>query len=262
MALRICVLASGSAANCIYVASDQTRVLIDVGLSGRETERRLAEIGTDTRGIHAVCLTHEHSDHCAALRVLKKRHGLPVYANSDTAKAVDRMESEMAGVEWNIFTTGVGFTVGDLHIEPFSVPHDAYDPVGFLVTCGHLRAGIVTDMGMVTTLIRERLRNCQAVVIETNHDPDMLSNAKRPWSLKQRIKGRQGHLSNQEAADLVVEIAGPHLKSVFVAHLSRECNHPDLAHKTVREALDKGGFQHVSVLLTYADRVSEMVTIE
>lgn len=257
MGLRTCILGSGSSGNCTYVASDSTAVLVDAGLSAREIERRLEQIGVRAAGIQGICVSHEHSDHTAGLRVLQSRHGMPIYANSATREAVCRDE-KMQGLSWRVFETGQPFAVGDLSIEPFTVPHDAYDPVGFVVACGEARVGIVTDMGVPTSLVRERLRTCQAVVIEANHDEQMLKDAQRPWHLKQRISGRQGHLSNQVAAKMLCEIASPRLAQVFLAHLSEECNRQDLAYKTTSDTLIASGHAHVKVSLTFPDRISEV----
>jgi phosphoribosyl 1,2-cyclic phosphodiesterase len=257
MALRICVLVSGSSGNCTYVASASTAVLVDAGLSCRETLKRLGAIGVDPANVRAVCLTHEHDDHISSLGALHRRLGAEIYANGGTIDGVSRDE-KAAKLRWNVFATGVQFVVGDLRIEPFSVPHDAYDPVGFVVSSGASRVGIVTDMGMVTELIRQKLRNCQVVVIEANHDEVLLKDSQRPWSLKQRIAGRQGHLSNEQAAGLVADIAGPGLKAVFLAHLSGECNRPELAVKAIREALKKRSCESVAVNLTYVERPSDV----
>lgn len=258
MALKVCVLGSGSSGNCIFVGSERTSILIDAGLSFRETARRLVSVDVDPATVEAVCLTHEHDDHKSGLAVLHRRLGPALYANAGTIEGVERAEA-LRGLPWNVFTSGAPFRIGEFTMEPFTVPHDAYDPVGFVVRCGDVRVGIVTDMGMVTGVIRERLRHCQTVVIECNHDDGLLRDAKRPWSLKQRIAGRQGHLSNAAAGTLITEIAGRHLRSVFLAHLSSECNRPDLAAAAVRHALLGGGHDHVSVNLTYPDRPSEVV---
>lgn len=256
MGLRACCLASGSAGNCIYVASGTTAILVDAGLSARETERRLAEIGGDPAALRGICLTHEHSDHVAGLALMQRRYGVPLYANADTMQAVDRTQEQP--LNWNVFTTGSPFEIGDLLIDPFSVPHDAYDPVGFVIRSGAARLGVVTDAGMVTSLMRERLRQCHAVILETNHDEQMLKDARRPWSLKQRIAGRQGHLSNRTAAELVGEIAGPALAQVFLAHLSAECNRPDAALREMTRVLTQRGMTHVRLELTFRDRVSHV----
>jgi len=257
VSVRVCVLGSGSSGNCTYVASDRTGILIDAGLSGRATGLRLGEIGVSLDAIHAICVTHEHSDHTSGLGVLHRGGQVKLFANSGTLSGLD-VRGKDDRLHWNIFSTGATFQIGDLAISPFTVPHDAYDPVGFVIEQGGTHVGVVTDMGMVTGLIRERLRVCNALVIESNHDEQMLKDADRPWHLKQRISGRQGHLSNQHAAELVTEIAGPHLKAVFLAHLSGECNHPELARKTVFEALAKAGHHHVTVVVAPPDQVSEV----
>ena len=256
MSLTLCVLASSSSGNCICVRSPQTAILIDAGLSAREIGRRLAEAGGDIAAVRAVCLSHEHSDHIAGIALLQRKHGLALYANAGTIEGV-RQDPKCEGLAWQVFTTGSPFKIGDLTIEPFSVPHDAYDPVGFVLESGGVRVGVATDMGMATTLIRERLRPCQALVLEANHDEYLVQQSPRPWALKQRILGRQGHLSNRAAAELLAEIAGPALQRVFLAHLSAECNEPGLALRAVRESLDQKGHTHVALSMTWPDRVSE-----
>lgn len=213
MALRVCVLASGSAGNCTFVASENTAILIDAGLSGRETARRLGQVGADLSAIRAVCVSHEHNDHTAGLGVLHRRHHIPLYANGGTIEALSQ-DAGLDGLKWNLFDNGQTFAVGDLVVAPFSVSHDARDPVGFILSQGVARAGIVTDIGMATALVRERLRGCQVIVVEANHDERLLQNSRRPWHLKRRILGRQGHLSNEAAAGMVAEIAGPELAGV------------------------------------------------
>jgi phosphoribosyl 1,2-cyclic phosphodiesterase len=260
MALRICVLASGSSGNCIYVASETTHVLVDAGLSCRETLRRLAAVGGDPGALSAICLTHEHADHRSGLAVLHRRLGVPLYGNAGTVEAVAR-DPRLSGLDWNVFTTGSPFAIGDLLLEPFSVPHDSYDPVGFTVACGDARAGLATDIGIATGAVRERLRACAAVVIESNHDEELLKAADRPWSLKQRIMGRQGHLSNAQAGELMAEIAGAGLRDVLLAHLSAECNSPHLARRTVSGILAGAGYPDVQVRLTYPDKASEVVVV-
>lgn len=259
MGLRACILGSGSSGNCTFVASETTAILIDAGLSGRRTAERLAQVGACPTRVQGICVSHEHLDHIGGLRVLHKRYGIPVYANAGTVDALARVRT-LETLPWNLFHTGHPFVIGDLRIEPFSVPHDAYDPVGFVVEQDGNRIGIVTDMGMCTSLIRERLRRCHAVVVEANHDEQLLQDAARPWSLKQRIRGRQGHMSNQSAAALLAEIAGPELRHVFLAHLSEDCNRHDLALAAIQTALVGAGHTHISVSLTFPDRVSEIWT--
>ena len=260
MALRFCVLGSGSSGNCTFIGSPTTGVLIDAGFSGKETVRRLVEAGLSMETVRAVCVSHEHADHTAGLGVLHRRFHVPLYANSGTIEALSS-DAGNRDLPWRVFANGTPFWVGDLCVEPFSVPHDAYDPVGFVVgSKDGCRVGIVTDMGMATALIRERLRGCRAIVIEANHDEELVLKADRPWALKQRILGRQGHLSNAGAAAAVVEIAGPGLQQVYLAHLSKDCNRAELALRTARKALDKAGHSHVKVCLTFPDKTSEVWT--
>jgi phosphoribosyl 1,2-cyclic phosphodiesterase len=232
-------------------------VLIDAGLSARETVRRLDEAGIALEQVKAILVSHEHSDHIAGIRVLHRKHGLPVYANRGTADALARVQA-LDGLTPTLFTTGFAFQLGGLTIEPFSVPHDAYEPVGFVLSAGDIRVGVVTDMGIPTGVIRARLADCHAIVIESNHDEGMLMDAERPWYLKQRIRGRQGHLSNQAAARLLGEVAGPTLRRVYLAHLSEDCNRSHLAEREMRGTLERRGFGHVEVALTYPDRISEV----
>jgi len=260
MGLEVCVLASGSSGNCIYIGSDKCRILIDAGVSGKVTVERLKSIGVDPESIDAICLTHEHEDHKASVGILHRRLGLDLYSNSGTVEALNK-SPKFAGLPWNIFTTGHQFEIGDLVLEPFRVPHDSYDPVGFVISCGTARIGVATDMGMATELIRQRLRNCGALVLEANHDEVMLQDSPRPWSLKQRIAGRQGHLSNKKAGSLIVDVAGDSLKSVILAHLSSDCNRPELALQTVSQQLKQGGVENIDLKLSYASRASDMVKV-
>lgn len=254
--MKICILASGSSGNCIYLSSPQAQVLVDAGLSARETCRRLALIGAAAENISAICLTHEHSDHTAGLAVLHQRYGIKLYANSGTIEGVLR-DNKLNALKWNVFSTGSEFEIGDMVFRPFPVPHDACEPVGFVVQCAQTRLGIVTDIGSATHLVREHLRDCRALIIEANHDEYLLSGAKRPWMLKQRIAGRHGHLSNAHAARMITEIISPRLAQVFLCHLSLECNRPELALKEVQKALAGAGRSDIRVKLTYAGQISE-----
>lgn len=258
--MDICVLGSGSAGNSTYIASGGTKVLIDAGFSCAEIEKRLNEIGTSLSDITAICITHEHSDHKRGLAVICRRHGITVYANHGTAEALE-LDDRIRDVTWNIFTTGQQFKIGDITFEPFSVPHDSYDPVGFIASSAGTNVGVVTDMGMVTSLVRERLKGCHAVVVESNHDERMLKESERPWPLKQRILGRQGHLSNAQAAELLTQIAGPSLKFVFLAHLSSECNDAETALIEVGRAFAEKGIKNVTVKPALQSRISDLVRL-
>lgn len=254
--LKLCVLASGSSGNCTFIGTDNTRILIDAGLSAKKTAERLEQIGERIETVDAICVSHEHGDHIAGIRVLQKKHGIPIYANAGTLECLG------GGVRGGCFTTGAPFSIGDFSIHPFPVPHDAADPVGFIFSAGGCRVGIATDIGMVTNALKERLRACHAVVIEANHDEDLLHESPRPWSLKQRIRGNQGHLSNRASASLMAEIAGEGLQHLFLAHLSSDCNSPHHARTVFERALSDAGHSHVTVRLACADSVSEQLILE
>ncbi len=233
--MKFCVLASGSSGNCIYVESGTTRVLIDAGVSRKLIQTRLSEIGVVLDGIHGLCVTHDHSDHTAGIPVIATRHHLPLYATGGTCTAVETNTGKH--FEWNVFEPGCSFEIGELTFEAFSVPHDAGDPVGFVVSDGTCRLGIATDMGEVPELVIHHLKGCNALILEFNHDTELLRNSERSWYLKQRILGRKGHLSNDQACELLKRVADAQLRTVFLAHLSEECNTPVIAVKCAESTL-------------------------
>jgi len=257
MSLKLCVLASGSSGNCTYIASRHTTVLIDAGLSAKETEKRLKSIHVDPAQVDGICVTHEHSDHTAGLGVLQRRYNIPLFGNSGTIDGF-RIRRKGPPLDWSVFSTGTPFTIGDLTLEPFSVPHDAYDPVGYIVRTESVRVGVVTDMGTVTRLIKEKLKQCDALVVESNHDEKLLRESTRPWSIKNRISGRQGHLSNKHAADLLADIAHGCLRQIFLAHISKDCNMHEMALNEATHSLRSAGHHHINVACCYADRISEI----
>ncbi len=260
MKLKLCVLASGSSGNCTFIGAGETKILVDAGLSARRTATRLTEIGERVEDLNAICVSHEHGDHIAGLRVLQKKYGIAVYVNAGTRDAISNSRKH-EGVTFRQFSTGSPFSIGSLRVEPFSVPHDAYEPVGFIIHFKTCSVGIATDLGVVTNLVREKLRTCQAVIIEANHDEVLLQEANRPWSLKQRIRGNQGHLSNRAAALLAAEIAGDGLEHLFLAHMSSDCNNSHCASSTFKTILKESGHTHVRVRLTDASCISEILKL-
>lgn len=237
--MKFCVLASGSSGNCIYVESKGTQVLIDAGTNCKTINTRLESLGLSLSSIQGLCITHDHSDHTSAIPVIMNRHNLPLYATYGTSRVVD--DRAKKNLPWTLFEPGNPFQIGALTIEAFSVPHDAGDPVGFIVHDGERRLGIATDMGEVPPTVPYHLKSCHALILEFNHERELLLNSDRPYPLKQRILGRHGHLSNVQASNLLREIASDNLQTLFLAHLSEECNTPALARGYAKEALQACG---------------------
>jgi phosphoribosyl 1,2-cyclic phosphodiesterase len=254
--VNVTILGSGSAGNCALVASDSTCLLIDAGLSGRQIRERLAALGRSVEQLHAIVLTHEHGDHTRGLPVLCKERPIPVYANRLTAEAVtqDLDRNRTVAIAWRVFATGHSFPIGDLTVESFSVPHDAQDPVNFVIRQNSHAIGVLTDLGHVTKLVVDRVRAMDVLIVEANHDVKMLQDdTARPWATKQRILSRHGHLSNEAAAALAGEAVSDRLRQVFLAHLSRDCNHPALAQRVVTDRLAQLGARHVRVTVAAQD---------
>jgi len=247
--VRLTILGSGSSGNCAYVETEEARVLIDAGFSLRQIRQRLAMIGRAPENLTAILVTHEHSDHVQSLPALNGKLRIPVYCNRPTQEAVEyQLETRLA---CHLFLTGASFEVGDITVESFTIPHDAQDPVGYLLRTPGGNIGFLTDLGHTTRLVLERVRPAHALVLEANHDVKMLQDCpRRPWSLKQRILGRHGHLSNEAAADATEQIMSADLRHLYLGHLSRECNRPDLALQVVNDRLQKIGANHVHLELT------------
>ena len=259
--LEVTILASGSAGNSALVRCGGTSILLDAGLSARKLTERLAACGMAPEALDGVVLTHEHGDHTAALRVLCAKREIPVYANRMTAAALEA-GSMQGHRNWRFFANGTTFSVGELTIEAFSVPHDAADPVGFLIRNANATFGLLTDLGHATQLVIERMREADALLIETNYDDDLLQrDTKRPWSVKQRITSRHGHLSNRAAADIVAELAEGRLGTLLLGHLSRDCNSAELAVAAVGAPLERAGRREVSVYCAGQDTVSPVFRV-
>lgn len=258
MGLKVCVLASGSSGNCLYIGNETTHVLVDAGVSCRCILERLTDIGVEPSQINGLCVTHEHGDHQKSLGALQRKLGMPLYGNAGTVEAIGR-SAKHNGLEWQVFTTGHPFRIGNISVMPFRVPHDSYDPVGFTFRDADSCVGVCTDLGMATDLVRDSLRGCDVLVLETNHDDELLLASQRPWSLKQRVLGRKGHLSNEKAAVLLCDIWHTGLRSVFLAHVSRDCNRPELALEVLARAVAGKSGHGIQFYATYPDRRSDVV---
>lgn len=234
--LSVCVLASGSRGNSTYVSDGRTAILIDAGLSGVEIQRRMAVRGLDPSRLDAILVSHEHSDHIHGVGVLSRRFGLPVYINDRTRLASSATLGRLSRIA--PFTCGNAFDIGGLVVHPFTISHDADDPAGFTIAGNGAKLGVATDLGVVTGVVRSHLAACDILVVEANHDEQMLIDGPYPWPLKQRIRSRSGHLSNGDAAALLQSLQHDRLAHVILAHLSEENNTPAKARCVVSEALN------------------------
>lgn len=237
--MRFSVLGSGSRGNATLVEAGGTSILIDAGFSAREISRRLAAIGRDPAAIDAILITHEHRDHVGGAGVLSRALRRPLCCNVPTARAAEHIVGRPYGLRE--FDTGRRFSVGDLSIHPFSISHDCADPVGYLVEDGEHVFAQLTDTGQLTRLMHHHLCRCQALVLESNHDPVLLRDGPYPPQLKQRVHSTMGHLANGEAAEFLAELAGESLCRVVLAHLSEVNNRPELALEASRKALARSG---------------------
>ncbi len=254
MEFRFQILGSSSSGNCALLCTPECKVLIDAGFSAREIGKRLQESGERLEDIDAVFLTHEHSDHTAGLRGLLRHKKVEFFANRDTAFAAQSRLGERKG-RWKLFETGSAFRYRDLTVTPFSVPHDAHDPVGYVFEHGHddlfsprRSVAWVTDLGHLPRLVSEKVHSADVLVIEANHDVEMLEMSPRPWSLKQRIRGRHGHLSNDAAFDFLAGAEQPRWQRIYLAHLSRECNSLECVERTFAPLRQGGKNFHIDVV--------------
>lgn len=246
--MKVAVLGSGSAGNATLVRAGHTHVLVDAGFSAKDLERRLGVLGVDPEQVQAIVISHDHGDHTRGMGVFARKHGTPLYMTEATRDACAKL---LRGPEEvRTYRPGRPFVVGDVRVEPFITVHDAADPVGLAVVdeCTGLRMGVATDLGRPTAQIRHALSRCDLLVLEANHDEVLLATSPYPWSVKRRIASSHGHLSNQAAAQFAVELLHPRLAGVVLAHLSNECNRPELALEVVGAALEKAGWKgHLEV---------------
>ena len=230
-----CPLASGSKGNCIYFGTKNTKILIDAGIRARPTQKKLEQIDVDLSEIQAILISHDHGDHIQGLNRLAFHHGIPVLANTETAKGI--YDSFKSCPKFKIFTTGETFTFGDIEIHPFSIQHDTVDPVAFTLTIDSLKVGVCTDLGFATTLVQTHLQECDYLYVEANHEPSMVHACSRPMVYKQRVLSRNGHLSNEACGNLLAHVKHPKLKHIHLAHLSQECNSRQKALEVVQEKI-------------------------
>jgi phosphoribosyl 1,2-cyclic phosphodiesterase len=242
MGVSLSILASGSRGNTAVIESSRARILVDAGISCRETFKRMKSIEMDPRSISAILITHEHTDHVRGLATLAKRLDVPVFMTGATHHAWARALRDEAGemptlARLEVFSSGRSFQIADITITPFTIPHDAADPVGFTFHAEGTKIAIATDLGYMPASVRDHLRKCDVLMIESNHDTELLRVGPYPWSVKQRVMSRVGHLSNESLAQFFAQDYDGGASYIVLAHLSEQNNHPEVARRAAEAAL-------------------------
>lgn len=234
--MRLCSIASGSSGNCIYAGSDSTHILVDVGISGKRTEAGLKELDLTMRDIDGIFITHEHADHIAGLGVLSRKYEIPIYATKGTIAAIQKTSSvgKIPEALFRPIKADEKIIIKDLVCNPMKISHDAAEPVAYRISYGKKKVGIITDLGNYNDYTVESLQGMDALLLEANHDVNMLQVGPYPYYLKQRILGDRGHLSNERAGQLLSHILHDKMQAVILGHLSKENNLPELAYEAVR----------------------------
>ncbi|MCR5793617.1 MAG: MBL fold metallo-hydrolase [Lachnospiraceae bacterium] len=264
--MKFCSIASGSSGNCTFVGTEDTRVLIDVGISKKRIEEGLLGIDESPLNIDYILITHEHIDHVKGLGVMSRKYHIPILATKETIQAILSMDS-LGKLDEALFlpiTPEVEFPLKNLSVKPVKISHDAANPVCYTISDKQHKVGIATDLGTYDERILRNLSDCEALLLEANHDVSMLEVGPYPYYLKQRILGERGHLSNDSSGQLLKQLLHPELKAVFLGHLSKENNYPDLAYQTVWNELQNAGSQIEAVpriIVANRDCPSEPVVI-
>ena len=265
--MELCSIASGSSGNCIYVGTDATHLLVDVGISGKKTEGGLNSIGQSLKNIDGILVTHEHSDHICGLGVLSRKYHIPIFATKGTIAAI-KMSSSVGKIEEDLFVpikADESFRIKDITVEPMRTSHDAAEPVAYRMRYENKKIAIATDLGTYNEYTVECLKGMDLLFLEANHDVNMLQVGPYPYQLKRRILGDRGHLSNELSGQLLKRIAHEKLQGVVLGHLSKDNNIPELAYETVRVELAMGSevYNEVQFPITVAkrDEVSTVIKI-
>ena len=253
--VSVSILGSGSRGNCTLISTSRTRILVDAGLSARETFRRMQMVGESIHSLSGIVISHEHSDHVTGLCTIAKKLRVPVYMTAAVHQAFERSQHDperqgpvLAACDY--FRAGSAFQIGDISVMPFTIPHDAADPVAFTFRVEGIKVGVVTDLGYMPANVAQNIRGCDVLMIESNHDLEMLRIGPYPWSVKQRVMSRLGHLSNDALADFFRNEYDGSAAFVVLAHLSEHNNHPEIARTAAERALsDRRSLLHNRLML-------------
>lgn len=261
MSFKFCSLSSGSSGNSQYIETDKMKILVDAGLSGKRTQELLKSIDVDPSEIDCILVTHEHKDHVKGAGILSRRFDIPIYANKLTWESMREDLGKIKDENIKIFNSDSDFELGDLGILPFKISHDSAEAVGYNFYNKNKKISLLTDLGCIDDKIRNTIKNSNLLMIESNHDKDMLKIGTYPWFLKQRVSGEFGHLSNEDAGNLIAQVICGKNESILLGHLSRENNFPELAYQTVANILNENGVdthRDVSLDLTFRDKTTRV----
>lgn len=264
--MELCSIASGSSGNCVYVGTENTRLLVDAGISKKRIVDGLLSVDVHPEEIKGIFITHEHSDHVSGLGVLSRKYHIPIYGTKETLGAIQEMKN-LGEIETSLFhpiLPDEPVYIEDLKINPFSIPHDASNPVCYTFECEGHKAGVATDLGTYNEYIISRLEGCEILLLEANHDINMLQVGAYPYNLKRRILGDKGHLSNDNSGRLLCDLIQSGLKYIFLGHLSKENNYPELAYETVKYELETNGLlpsEEISIWVAKRDQPSQFVSV-
>lgn len=239
--INFCTLYSGSSGNCVFISDQKTNILIDAGRSGKDIETTLQKIGRSAGEINAILVTHEHIDHTKGIGILSRKYKIPIYANQNTWNAMKNTVGKVDKENIRHFSTGEEFEIGNIGVKAFDIPHDAVEPVGYNFYIGSKKVTSATDIGHISENLVDNLKNSDILLIESNHDIEMVKVSSYPYFLKQRILGDHGHLSNEATGKLLCSLVEHGISKVLLGHLSRENNFPELAYRAVSNILESNG---------------------
>lgn len=264
MGIKFCSLSSGSSGNCQYIETENSRILIDAGFSGKRIESLLSSIGVCPTTLDGIFVTHEHIDHTKGVGVFSRRYDLPIYANNNTWIGMNNTIGKISEKNTKVFKTEEFLDIKDITINPILINHDALEPVGYVLFYKKVKISIITDTGWVNDNMIEKIKNSNFYLMESNHDVNMLKYGNYPWSLKQRILSQHGHLSNDDAADVLGEVLSGNGETVLLGHLSQDNNRPDLAFKTVRDSIMSLGLdvdRDMCLELSFRQKATKIYTL-
>jgi phosphoribosyl 1,2-cyclic phosphodiesterase len=262
--MEFCSIYSGSSGNCLYIATNNTKILIDAGLTGKKIQEGLKSIDVNPSDINAMVITHEHDDHIKSAGILSRRFNIPIYANTKTWEAMSATLGKISEENIKVFEGYDAFLIGDILVKPFAIPHDAASPCGYSFMNGGAKISVATDIGYVTDEIKSNIIDSDLILLEANHDVEMLKIGPYPYPLKRRVLSNLGHLSNEDAGLALVEILNGKTKKVILGHLSNTNNYPELALRTVISVLQMNGIidgEHIEIDIAQRDRVGRVQSI-